>query len=121
MPYRGYDKRVRNYDLSVIPDNVRAKFDARKPAMLDGQEEWQKTITEKEVAIRKILDDNGVLANFRVMYLNFGRALIRASGHNSGIALRKIASAEKAKFVEYGLVPAILDEICQAVIGALPY
>jgi len=121
MPYRTYDKRVRNYDLSVIPDNVRAKFDTRKPAMLDGQEEFQKTITDIEVKVKSKLDDEGVLANFRVMYLNFARALIRASGHNAGIALRKIASAEKAKFVEYGLSPAILDQICQIVIGAPPY
>jgi len=121
MPYRTYDKRVRNYDLAVIADVVRSKFDARKPAMLDGQEEWQRVLTEKEVAIREVLDDNGIIANFRVMYLNFGRALIRAMGHNSGTALRKLATAEKAKFTEYGLDPTILDEIVKIVIGYPPY
>jgi len=79
MPYRNYDKRVRNYDLAVIPDVVRSKFEARKPAMLDGQEEYQKTLTDVEIAVRGILDDEGIVANMRVMYLNFARTLVRAS------------------------------------------
>jgi len=121
MPYRTYDVRVRKYDLGVIPDNVRAKFDALKPLMLDEQEAKQSEITDFEIKIREILDDEGVGAVFRVPYLNFGRALYRAKGHNSGLALRKLASAEKAKAVEYGLTPAILDRISYIVIGALPY
>jgi len=120
-PYRGYDKRWKNYDLSVIPDNVRAKFDARKTTMVDGQQEMQRLLVDIETRIREKLDDNGIIANIRVMYLNFGRALIRAKGHNSGLALRKIAAAEKAKFVQYGLDATLLDEITQIVIGVPPY
>jgi len=122
MPgYRGYDKRTTNYDLSVIPDNVRAKFDARKSQMVKGQQEAQSELVDIETKIREKLDDYGVLANFRVPYLNFGRALFRAKGHNSGIALRKIATAEKAKFVSYGLDPTILDEIVYIVTGMPVY
>ena len=121
MPYRNYDKRVRNYDLAVIPDVVRSKFEARKPAMLDGQEEYQKTLTDVEIAVRGILDDEGVVANMRVMYLNFARTLVRASGHQSGVALQKIAAAEKAKFTTYGLDPSILDKIVKMVIGMVAY
>lgn len=120
-PYRSYDKRVKNYELSVIPDNVRAKFEARKSAMVAGQEERQSEIVDIETKIREKLDANGVMANMRVPYLNFGRALYRAKGHNSGIALRKIATAEKAKFVQYGLDPSLLDEIIYLVIGAAAY
>jgi len=122
MPgYRGYDKRVQNYDLAVIPDNVRAKFEARKTAMVNGQQEAQSEIIAIETAVREKLDEYGVLANFRVPYLNFARALYRAKGHNSGVALQKIATAEKAKFTAYGLDPAILDEIIYIVIGAPAY
>jgi len=121
MPYRTYDKRTRNYDLSVIPDNVRAKFDARKPAMLDGQEEMQKVLTDVEIKVREVLDDNGVMSNFRVPYLNFARALVRAKGHQSGLALQKLAAAEKAKFVEMGLDATILDKIINIVIGGPAY
>jgi len=121
MPYRGYDTRVRSYDLSVIPDNVRAKFEVRKPQMLDGQERGQAEIVNVETSVRSVLDAEGVLANFRVMYLNFARALIRAKGHNTGLALQMIAGAEKAKFTAYGLDPALLDRISQIVIGVPPY
>jgi len=120
-PYRGYDKRWKNYDLSVIPDNVRAKFDARKSTMVDGQQEMQAELVDIETRIRQKLDENGIIANMRVMYLNFGRALFRAKGHNSGLALRKVAAAEKAKFVQYGLDATLLDEIIYIVIGAAAY
>lgn len=120
-PYRNYDKRVENYDLAVIPDNVRAKFEARKAAMVKGQQERQSEIVDLEIKVREKLDDYGIIANFRVPYLNFMRALYRAKGHNSGVALRKIAAAEKAKFVQYGLDPTILDEIIYIVIGAAAY
>jgi len=121
MPYRTYQKRVSNYDASVIPDNVRAKFDARKQLMVEGQQEAQSRITEMEEKVRQILDNYGVIANFRVLYLNYARALFRASGHQSGLALRLIASAEKQKFVAYGLDPTILDEITNVVIGTTAY
>jgi len=121
MPYRGYNKRVKNYDLSVIPDNVRAKFEARKEAMVDGQEEAQSLIVDVETKVREILDNHGIIGNFRIPYLNFARALIRAKGHQSGLALRMVASAEKAKFTTLGCDPAILDEIILKVIGATAY
>jgi len=122
MPgYRGFDKRTKNYETSVIPDNVRAKFEARKNDMVKGQQEAQSEIVSIETKVREKLDDYGVLANFRIPYLNFARALYRAKGHNSGIALRKIATAEKAKFVQYGLDPTILDEVIYIVIGAAAY
>jgi len=121
MPYRTYEKRTRNYDLAVNPDVVRTKFESRKSAMLDGQEEMQAIIVEKETAIRNILDDNGIVGVMRVPYLNFGRTLIRAMGHQSGLALRKLADAEKAKFVAIGLDSTILDKIADAVIGTTGY
>jgi len=121
MPYRTYETRVRKYELGVIPDNVRAKFEALKPLMLDGQEARQAEIVDIETKIRGVLDDEGIIANMRVMYLNFGRALYRAKGHNSGVALQKMATAEKAKFVQYGLDSAILDKIIYLVIGVPAY
>lgn len=121
MPYRTYEIRVRKYELNVIPDVVRTKFDALKPLMLDEQEGRQRELTDIETRVREVLDDNGVPANFRVMYLNFARALYRAKGHNSGVALRKIATAEKAKFTAYGLDPSILDSIIYIVVGAAAY
>jgi len=121
MPYRDFDKRVRNYDLAVIPDVVRSKFEARKSAMVDDQKQLQAELTSMEKTVRSILDAHGIFGNFRIAYLNFARALFRAKGHNSGLALRKYATCEKAKWVEAGLDPAILDEIIQAVIGAVAY
>jgi len=121
MPYRTYDKRTRNYDLSVIPDNVRAKFEARKSAMLDGQEEMQALIVDVETCVREVCDEHGVVGNLRVPYLNFARALIRAKGHNSGLALVKIKDAEKAKFVALGLDADILDEVAKCVVAEVGY
>jgi len=118
---RTADIRTRKYELGVIPDNVRAKFDALKPFMLDYQEVTQAEIVSFEGKIRSILDEEGVVGPLRVMYLNFGRALYRASNHQSGSALNTYALAEKAKCVELGLVPGILDRIAQAVIGWVPY
>jgi len=121
MPYRSYEVRTRKYELGVIPDNVRAKFDALKPLMLDLQEARQAEIVDFETKVRQILDDHGIIGNFRIPYLNFARALYAHKGHNSGLALRKLATAEKAKFTQMGLDPAILDEIVNAVIGAAAY
>jgi len=121
MPYRNYDKRVKAYDLTVIPDVVRTKFDAKKSFMLDQQQEMQKILTDVEIKVKEILDDAGIVGNFRIPYLNYARALIRASGHQHGIALRKVATAEKSKFVALGCDPEILDKITEVVIGALAY
>jgi len=121
MPYRVYEKRIKSFDKAVIPDVARMKFESRKPDMLAWQEEAQLSITDFETKIRAELDKAGVLVGYRIPYLNFGRALFRAKGHQSDIALRKYATAEKAKAVQYGLDPDLLDTICSIVIGALPY
>lgn len=121
MPYRDENIRTRKYELAVIPDVVSSKFTALKPLMQDLQEARQPEIVTIETCVRQKLDDNGVLGNFRVMYLNFARAIYRASGHNAGIALQKIVTAEKAKFVQYGLDASLLDDVATCVIGAKPY
>jgi len=121
MPYRSYETRTRKYDLGLIPTNVEAKFTALKPLMLDGQELTQSQIVTLETRIREKLDDKGIIGNFRVMYLNFGRALYRAKGAQSGVALTKVATAELAKFTEYGLDTEILNEIVNFVIGEAAY
>jgi len=121
MPYRVYEKRTKSFDKAVIPDVARMKFEARKPDMLSWQEEQQLAITDFETKVRTELDKEGILIGFRIPYLNFARALYRAKGHQSDIALRKYATAEKAKAVQYGLDPDLLDRICTIVIGALPY
>jgi len=121
MPYRDDQTRTRAYSLGVLPDNVRAAFASKLPLMQDLQESTQAQIVAIEVRIREKLDDMGVLGSFRISYLNFGRALFRAKGSQSGIALQKVATAEKAKFVSYGLDPEILDEIIGFVIGEEAY
>ena len=121
MPFRSYETRIRKYELAVIPDVVRSKFEALKPLMLDQEEARLSEIVNIEVAVRAVLDDNGIMGDFRVPYLNFARALYSKKGHNSGLALQKIASAEKAKFVALGLDPDILDKIIEIVIGAPAY
>jgi len=121
MPYRVYEKRTKSYDKAVIPDVARMKFEARKPDMLAWQEEQQLAITDFETKVRAELDKEGITINFRIPYLNFARALFRAKGHNSGVALQKIATAEKAKFTSLGLDPSVLDKIIYIVIGVPAY
>lgn len=121
MPYRDFTDRVENYDLAVQPDVVKTKFEVRKSKMLQLQQRGQATLTDVEKRIRSILDENGIFGVFRVPYLNLGRALFRASGHQTGMALRKIANAWKQKALAEGLDPAIVDAIVEAVIGATAY
>lgn len=121
MPRRSADKRVKAYDLGVIPDVVRTKFEAKKDFMVDQQQAQQTALVDMESRIAEVLDANGIVGNFRIPYLNYGRALFRAKGHNSGQALVKIAEAEKAKFVALGCDPTILDKIRDIVIGAVYY
>jgi len=121
MPYRDDQTRTRAYSLGVLPDNVRAAFASKLPLMQDLQESTQAQIVALEIRIREKLDDMGVLGSFRISYLNFGRALFRAKGSQSGVALQKVATAEKAKFVSYGLDPEILDEIIYFAIGEAGY
>ena len=121
MPYRDDQVRTRAYSLGVIPDNIRAVFAAKLPMMQDLQETAQAQIVAIEVRVREKLDDMGVLGSFRISYLNFARALYRARGSQSGVALQKVATAEKAKFFSYGLESEILDEIIGFVIGEAAY
>jgi len=121
MPYREFTERVENYDLAVNPEIVKMKFEARKTKMVQQMQKAQAMIVEMEKAVRNILDDEGILGVLRVPYLNFARALFRAKGHQSGLALKKIATAWKAKAVAEGLDPVILDKIIKAVIGEEAY
>ena len=121
MPYRDFTDRVENYDLAVIPDVVKTKFEQRKQKMVQLQQRGQATLTDIEKRVRDILDENGIFGNFRIPYLNLARALFRASGRQSGLALRKTANAWKQKAIAEGLDPAIVDSIIEAVIGATAY
>jgi len=121
MVYRPQTWRIRKWDLNVVPDVVKTKFENLKPLMYEGQTRAQGEICQFEIAIRNLLSDEGIIGVDRVRYLNFGRALYRARGHQTGLSLQKLAAAEKSKFVNIGLDAAILDRISQIVIGALPY
>jgi len=121
MPYRDFTDRVENYDLALIPDVVKTKLENRKSKMVQLQQRGQATLTDIEKRVRDILDENGIFGVFRVPYLNLARALFRASGSQSGLALRKTANAEKQKAIAMGLDPAIVDQIVEAVIGATAY
>ena len=121
MPYRDEEIRTRKYDLAILPDNISAKFASLKPLMQDLQEARQAEIVTIEVCCREKLDDAGIMGNFRVMYLNFVRALYRGSGSQSGNALAKIVTAEKAKFVSYGLDATLLDSVALCVVGISEY
>jgi len=121
MPYRDETIRTRKYNLAVLPDVVSAKFTSLKPLMVEQQQARQSEIVTIETCVRSKLDDAGIVGNFRVMYLNFARAIYRASGHNFGTALEKIVTAEKAKFTSYGLDPTLLDDVASCVVGAKAY
>jgi len=121
MPYRDEEIRARKYELAIIPDNVAAKFTALKPLMQDLQEARQAEIVTIEVCVREHLDDEGVMGSFRIPYLNFARAIYSKSGSQSGVALQKVVTAEKAKFSSYGLDGDILDTCASCVVGTTPY
>jgi len=121
MPYRDFTDRVENYELAVIPDVVKAKFEARKSKMVQLQQRGQAVLTDIEKKVRNILDEKGVAGVTRVPYLNLARALLRASGSNSGLALQKVASAWKQKAIAEGLDSEIVDAVIEAVIGAEAY
>jgi len=121
MPYRDEEIRTRKYELAIIPDNISAKFTALKPLMQDLQEARQAEIVTIEVCTREKMDDAGILGSFRVPYLNFVRALYRASGSQSGVALEKVVTAETAKFTSYGLDPTLLADVATCVHGAVAY
>jgi len=121
LPYRDAQTRVRKYELGVIPANVEAKFTALKPLMVDLQEARQAEIVMIETCARGKLDDYGIIGNARIGYLNFVRAIYHHAGSQKGIALNKLVSAEKAKWVEMGYDPNILDDLASCVTGAKPY
>lgn len=121
MPYRDEQIRARKYELGVIPSNVEAKFTALKPLMLDLQEARQAEIVLIEKCARGQLDTNGIIGTMRIAYLNFVRAVYRASGAQSGMALQKMVTAEKAKALAYGLDTDLLDSVATCVQGAVEY
>jgi len=109
LPYRDATTRTRSFELGLIPENVRAVFASKLPLMQDLQESEQAQIVNVETRARERLDDAGIMANERVPYLNFVRALYRAKGSQSGVALTKAADAEEAKFACSGLNPETLQ------------
>jgi len=121
MPYRDFTDRVENYDLAVIPDVVKTKFETRKTKMVQLQQRGQAVVTDTEKKVRDILDEEGIFGVPRVEYLNVARMLIRRKGHQSGLALRKSANAIKQKALAEGLDPDIVDRVIQTVIGATAY
>lgn len=121
MPYRTYEKRVKNYELAVNPDVVRTKFTERKPTMVLGQQEFQSQLVAEEIKVRTILDKAGIAGVARVPYLNFMRAMLRAAFRYSGAALRAIADAEEAKFTALGLDATLLSFIKDEVVATPGY
>lgn len=121
MPYRDVQTRLRKYELGLIPANVEAKFTALKPLMQDLQEARQSEIVMIESCVRSKLDDYGIIGNSRIPYLNFARAIYHHAGSQTGVALQKWVSAEKAKWVEQGFDAAILEDVATCVTGATPY
>jgi len=121
MPYRDFTDRVENYELAVIPDVVKTKFEIRKNKMVQLQQRGQAVLTDIEKRVRGILDENGIFGISRVPYLNLARALVRASGSNSGLALQRVANAWKQKAIAEGLDATIVEEVIQAVIGTTSY
>jgi len=121
MPYRSSDKRTRKYELTVNGDIVKTKFDALKDFMVEQQQAQQALIESMETSVRAILDESGVVGNFRIAYLNFARRLFAAKGSQTGAALAKVVSAEKAKAVALGLDSTVLDKIANVVAGTTGY
>jgi len=121
MPYRTATERVQKYSKAVIPDNVRAKFEAELSDMIAKQQAAQAELCNIEEQTRQILDSAGVVANYRILYLNFARALFKAKGRQKGEAFIKSAQAEMAKFTALGCDPAILNTISTTVFGAVLY
>jgi len=121
MPYRDFTDRVENYNLAVIPDVVKTKFETRKDKMLQLQQRGQALLTDIEKKVRDVLDENGIFGVNRVNYLNVARTLLRRKGHQSGLALRKSANAIKQKAIAEGLDPDVVDKVIEIVIGATAY
>lgn len=117
MPgFREAKDRIENYRTSVIPEVLKLKFERRKQEMKKLQEKTQSVIVDFEKRVRALLDSEGIPAGFRVQYLNFFRTLIKARLRYGCRVLRKVALVERAKFIQYGLEPHILDEIVRITI-----
>ncbi|MEM2612450.1 MAG: hypothetical protein QXJ45_07540 [Thermoproteota archaeon] len=119
MVRSGVERRVTKYDKSVIPDVVRTKFEALKDTMVLNMQAMQTLIVDVENKVGQILNENGIAGVMRVPYLNFARAIFRASLSYEGQALRIVADAEKAKASALGLNTTILDSIIE-VLGVPP-
>lgn len=115
MPRRNAERRVEKYEKSVIPDVVRAKFEALKSLMVSGQNAMQAMLVDLETKVGEILNEAGIAGVHRIPYLNFARAIFRASLSYSGNALKTIADAEKAKYKGLGLNETVLNKIVDAI------
>lgn len=113
------ERRVTKYSKTVSGDIVKAKFDALKEDMVANMNAMQTLIVDMEMKVGQVLNENGIAGNFRIPYLNFARAIFRASLSYEGNALRTIADAEKAKAVALGLDSTVLDAIID-ILGVPP-
>lgn len=109
------ERRVTKYEKSVIPDVVKTKFDALKETMVANQNAMQALLVDMETKVGQVLNEAGIAGVNRVPYLNFARAIFRASLSYSGQALRALAEAEKAKAIALRLNENILNAIIDAL------
>ena len=117
MPRSGL-YRFTKYSVKFDPATISSRFTQVKDLALDlAQEGLAKYATLDEV-VANILDVHGVVGNARVIYRNFARIVMKNAERFSGEALAKKLAGEKQKFVVgYGLDPAILDKIVEAITG----
>ncbi|MEM2606879.1 MAG: hypothetical protein QW101_07495 [Ignisphaera sp.] len=109
------ERRVTKYERTVVPDIVKTKFEALKDIMVANQNAMQSLIVDMEMKVGQVLNENGIAGVNRIPYLNFARAIFRASLSYSGLALRTLADGEKAKYTALGLDSTVLDAIIDAL------
>lgn len=98
--------------LPVMPRvyEVQTKSMAKNlPRMLDVFSEMED--------VYKVLDEAGIIGNFRIPYLNFARKLYHLKARYGSETLRTHARVERAKYEAMGLRADVLDKIMSLMIG----
>jgi len=115
---RGGLYRFSKYSSKYDPATVSARFTQVRDLAIDLAQEGLAKYATLDVIIGNILDAHGVPGNARIPYRNFARVVLRLAERFSGAALNKSVAGEKQKFATtYGLDPAVLDAIVEAVTG----
>ncbi|MEO0082317.1 MAG: hypothetical protein ABIL25_08515 [candidate division WOR-3 bacterium] len=112
--------RTARWNLKYDPNRIKEITEAGKPTYLQHASAIYAELAEMEVAVKQVLNAEGVSVSAVPDYLCFGREMWAKSGRYSGETLAREAATLIGKWVARGLTQSVLETIRTQVFNVGP-